>query len=356
MSVLERLTTTSLRMLATSLLLTGFACGDDDSDPNGGTADASVTPDTGPADTGTVDMGPVDTGVLPACNPVDGSGCPAADEFCVLDFSMDRGSCRLLPDMLDRGQECSSALLNCAPGLSCVSLEQGTPPTCRQACRQGGSDCDSIDPDEAFVCVGGQDNTYGVCVGTGGSACDPLANPSDCVLGEVCTSVPGTFETVCAPAGGTQLNGDCSMNNCAQGQGICLTVSGQSSCFEPCDLTNRICNQPDALCFTIGNETMSYAFGACVPQTPCDPVNPMCGAGETCSLLNGRPFCWAAGDAQLGQACDINNNNCAEGQGICINLMGTGQLCFEACAAMGGMCPAGQMCNGLQGLNFGICQ
>ena len=353
----------SLAGLALAAGLVG--CGDDGSPADAGPVDA------GPVDLGPTDTGPADMGEPMPCDPVSGGGCPEG-EFCVLDFPQDEGVCRTLPDMIGFGEACSTALQDCAPGLTCTLFQGDANGVCRQACRpeNGNADCDGVpDDSQTYACsiVPEQGATFGVCEGTGssGAECDPLS-PLSCPAGETCSLVPGELSTACAPAGTTALGADCSQSNCDVGQGICINLGGDQLCYEPCDLANPSCTSATARCQGISANMMSLPFGLCLerdPGTQCDPVNPMCEPNQTCALVGGLDDtqCVPAGTARIGESCQ--GNQCAPDQGICINLGGSGATCYQTCALEGGTCPVGQTCGGLEDTSqdppvvssFGIC-
>lgn len=362
---------TLARQAALAGLLVSFtaltACGSDD-EPTSPAADAGVLLDIGTstsADAGTSgtldgsvagDGGAsTDGGTTGACDPVNGTGCASSDLYCVLDLTMDRGVCRTLPAMKAFGEECSQDLQDCGPGLTCLGFQGDTAPVCHQACVPGGTTCASVpDTTQLYACaVVSQTASYGVCRGSGGAACDPLAATPCATAGEVCTPVAGTLDTACTAAGTTQLGGDCSMSNCAAGQGICMALTSGTSCYQPCAQSTD-CTQSGYSCVQVGSETMSYAFGICVPPQAgaCNPISNPCPSGQVCSVnatMNGVE-CVTAGTAPIGGSCDTVN--CAPG-GFCTPTQ-NGNICLVPCDPANPTCESGQTCQTF-GLDFGVC-
>lgn len=339
---------TSSAALAAALALGAAACGDEVPEMKDvGFPDAGMLPDLG-----TPDLGMTDGGPMGPCNPVDGSGCPSG-EYCVLNLNTDEGVCRTLPAMNAFGEQCDSAMQDCAPGLVCVAIEQGQPAICAQACDNLGSTCTGL-PDTSSTYTCGNSNAeanYGICFASGGPSCDPL-DALGCGANMTCGLVSADFDTACVDAGNGQVGGSCmpGTNECAPGQGICINLGGTPSCFETCG-PQKSCTSMNAACQTLQTQGGATSpFGVCIEQEPtdtCDPVNPMCEANENCSLVGGiNDFgCQPAGTAQIGGACSPQNN-CGPDQGVCINL-GQGGQCYQTCALMGGTCPNGQTCGGL---------
>lgn len=273
------------------------AGGTDGSEQN---RDGSVLPDTGVPDGGFPDTGPGDTGA-PDTGP---TGCGS-------DF------------------ECSP------PATICESNQ------CVPGCTSGGTPCN---PPE--VC----DEGTGRCVSAQGQPCDVWN--SNCPSGLVCTQQQGGTTTVCMPSGGAQLDQPCdpTTNNCATGQGTCVDLGFGFRCYPGCNAMTPNCTDGMDVCWVVGTD-----WGVCDLFQTCDPINPSCPVDRNCSLVtqDGQTACTAAGTAQQGQTCGAGNN-CANGQGICLDI-GMGPICQEACDPNGvDTCTTG-VCTALQGLTWGIC-
>lgn len=347
------------RPLATGIALAlgaslALACGGSDDVPDMGNG----SPDMGVADTGTPDMGPADTGVPTACNPTDGSGCPGADQFCVLSYNMGEGACRTLPDQKTFGAVCDPALQDCAPGLACLAFQGDANPTCHQACTaSGGAECNNVpDMSQTYACVTTPDvmsATYGACRGNG-TSCNPL-DMMPCAAGQTCSLSSANFGTSCTMAGTTQLGGTCTMSNCAEGQGMCVNLGGAQLCYEPCNLNLPNCSQAGYSCQMITSMGMSAPWGLCLPpqMTSCNPITNPCPTGQVCAVTqdNMSVECVMEGTVQLGGDCSMMN--CAEG-GFCVPTNQGGRVCAQPCDLAAPMCPMNQMCQDI-GLPFGLC-
>lgn len=222
-------------------------------------------PDSGPVDTGVEpDAGEVDSGVQGPCNPVDGTGCNQADQFCVLQTSSDDGQCRELINAAGHEQECNQSLQNCEAGYACLLLQGENAPTCRKVCDiRDGTGCAGLaGSSAAYACnirLQGI-RRHGFC-GPAAAACDPLDNM--CPMAENCDFVDNDGNTGCVAAGPVLPGGNCSMDRCRRGN-LCVTlqnVSMDPTCYQPCDLQNPTCTQANYVCGDIG-----APFGLCVPM------------------------------------------------------------------------------------------
>ena len=234
-----------LRVVIAPLFLIAFiGCkgGDDDDDS---TQDATPVDTGDEPDSGEVDMGTPDTGVPAACNPVDGTGCPNANEYCVYVVAQDTAQCRTLPNMNAFETGCIVAQQNCAPGLTCVQLQGEAGPTCKQTCANAdqGARCSTLQGMSSdYVCVffdagGGMLTDYGVCDGV--NTCQPYNDM--CPAGQACGLVDSQGTTACVTDGTVMLGGDCSTANCMRG-GICVNVNMMGArCHPPCDPANDMC-------------------------------------------------------------------------------------------------------------------
>lgn len=257
-----------------ALSLAVFACSDSDPDTDGGTTnpDANSNVDSGlPGDAGTPQDGgnnPVDSGVVQgACNPVDGTGCLAADNYCVLQPQQDQGACRLLIGPVGHEQTCDQAQQNCEAGYACVAFQGDTTPICRKVCSQlNGMGCAGLTGTSTagYLCniaVQGSAN-YAFCGPRPPPprTCDPLNNT--CPNGQNCGPVSQT-EVGCIPNGNVPLNGMCGgAAGACQRPGICAGLNGgMPLCNEPCSLTTMTCSTPNYQCVNVGRP-----YGLCVPM------------------------------------------------------------------------------------------
>lgn len=179
--------------------------------------------------------------------------------------------------------------------------------------------------------------------------------PDTCAPTSVCTQDSPTAEpTSCHQAGSAQLGQSCSVNgnNCAVGQGTCANLGFGPRCYTGCNGVDLCPNSPTDICWLIGE-----TWGACDLFQQCDPISPVCPSNRTCSIAasDGTCACIPAGNVQRGQACVPGMNNCAPGQGLCLNV-GDGPICYQVCDPATGTpaCISGT-CTGLTGISWGIC-
>ncbi len=353
---------------ALPLLLLLFACsgGEDPSgDPVDPTGDAGPGSDTGPSPD--PDAGPSpdpDAGTSPdggtGCDPITGDGCTGGD----LCFAVPRlgPQCRepIQPGVAV-GEACSPDLQNCVVGASCLAIQGDPGPSCHQVCRPGAADCGG-GGGQVRSCVPINDfGGYGVCRAAG-TSCDPLS--PICAAMQTCSFVPGGLDTACTDSGPVQRGGACTTasNNCAPGEGICVGIGGDPArCLAVCG-TGRPCPGGEReRCTMLSSGGRTTPFGVCIErqESDCDPLMPMCPAGQVCSLGAGLATnCTAAGTAARGESCQ--SSNCAAGQGICVNL-GMEPTCYQLCdpMALDTGCPPATQCrtlsSGGESTVWGIC-
>lgn len=343
-------------LLATLPLVLAAACSSSDETDGGGgggggdaaTGDAAA-PDTGAG----LDAGQPDAAQLGCDDPFAGTGCSDATKTCVWVTSTDQVQCRSVGAMPKALEEpCSTSLLDCGPGLTCMSLQGEAGPTCKKVCStQGGSPgagvCSTlVGASPRYSCSGLTDLTYGVCVGSQATMdCTPYMDM--CPADQTCTLV--NDETVCAPSGAVARGGNCAMDNCVKGS-TCVGLQGDPnpSCYETCNPQMPMCSGMGNVCLGL-----NVGFGICrTPVLGCDPLNDMCPAGQVCSFDNPNLQCLAEGTVAIGGDC--TNGNCQRG-GICIFLQGEATpICYAPCDVMAPMCPMGQACGNI-GLAFGLC-
>ncbi|MCK6548796.1 hypothetical protein L6R52_23330 [Myxococcota bacterium] len=328
--------------LSSSLI---FACSSEGDDTDAGVKDSGTSSgmDAGFPDAETPDAGPT------ACNPFDGSGC-TGDNVCVWVVNTDQAQCRtvgMTPKQHE--QECSTTLLDCAAGYTCVALQGDANPICRKVCdtNGGANGCGGVTGNAmSYSCTGLQGKTNGVCVGSGASGNDCVPFDDMCPAAETCTY--SGQDTTCQPSGTAARGASCMQSNCVKGS-ICLDVGGGPTCFEPCDpMAQNACATAGDLCLGL----QGVSFGICqTPAAGCDPLNDMCPAGQVCTFDAPDLTCEAEGTVAIGGNCA--NENCARG-GICILLQGEPNAkCWEPCDPQMPMCSAGQ-CGNI-GLSFGLC-
>lgn len=250
----------ALRLSAVGLAGLLAACSGGDDGADAGPMDSGVAPDSG-AD---IDAGPADTGVQGPCDPISGGGCLNPAQSCVLQIDDDDGQCRELINAVGHEEVCNQSLQNCEAGFACLFLQGDDDPTCRKVCDvRSGDGCDGVQGSAAaYACTIRLQGIrqYGFC-GEAAEACDPLN--STCGMGENCGFVDDNGNTGCIPAGSSPLGGNCSMDAC-RAPGMCVTLTNVNmnpTCYEPCDLMNPVCSQPNHDCGDIG-----APFGLCVPM------------------------------------------------------------------------------------------
>lgn len=335
------------------LLVSVLACGEDAPAPAEAMAgpEAMAEPATEPAPASTPSpITPAAPGA--SCDPTDGSGC-ADGQHCLWSSETASAECGTLSTQNAFGTACDTTRQECAPGLTCTDPGSGNT-ACLKVCSPADpTDCDLPDQMLNFTCeVAAGD--YGVCAPVI-TACTP--GGGDCSPTENCVpTVTGAF--VCIPQGAVPFGQACELTSeCAAG-GLCAAASADSprTCLQTCDLAAG-CAAEDEAC----RQVQDQAFGVCQQVGAlCELATDTCGATETCTLsavVDNMPEfrCAQAGSAQLGEACDPIDNNCAKG-GACLDV-GEGFMCFEACTL--GVEPNGctsptAVCNGIQGTT-GLC-
>jgi hypothetical protein len=341
MSMLSR----ALVALALSSSLIAACSSSDGDDVDAGVKDSGTT---APMDSGVMDAETPDAGPT-ACNPFDGSGC-TGDNVCVWVVNTDQAQCRSVGAApKTHEQVCSTALLDCAAGYSCLSLEGDADPICRKVCDTAGgaNNCSAVTgASMSYSCTGLQGKTYGVCVGSGASGTDCVPFDDMCPAAETCTY--SGQSTTCQPSGTAARGASCMASNCVKGS-ICLDVGDGATCFEPCDpMAQNACATAGDLCLGLNG----VDFGICqTPMAGCDPLNDMCAAGQVCTFDAPDLTCAPEGTTPIGGNCA--NQACARG-GLCIFLQGQANpICYEPCDPQMPMCSAGQ-CGDI-GLAFGLC-
>lgn len=264
------------RLLWSPLLLLPvlIACGESDNKDDAGTTtpDSGVVGDSGmPVDSGLPTdggSGPTDSGVVQGpCNPIDGTGCIATDNYCVLQPQQDQGMCRLLINPVGHEQACDTTQQNCQAGYACVRFQGDATAVCHKVCSQlNGMGCEGLTGTSTVgyqcnIAVQGSTN-FAFCGERPPPprTCDPLNNT--CPNNQNCGPISQT-EVGCIPSGNVPLNSPCGAGaGACQRPGICAGLNGASpTCLEPCNLTTMVCSTPNTQCVNVGRP-----YGLCAPM------------------------------------------------------------------------------------------
>lgn len=198
--------------------------------------------------------------------------------------------------------------------------------------------------------------------GTGVVECNPVQNAGcSATNGEACVYAPADDSATCLELE-ERLEHEalCSPITTSCDRGLTCTALPQdheTTCYKVCDAeTGTGCEtisgmSPNYLCMNL----IGRSFGVCVGVgVSCDPNEDACGPEDVCSLRSGEPVCLPVGSALPGESCE--DTQCARG-GICVKLTDRDEKeCFLACDPAEGACAQGQVCTGVDGQNFGLCQ
>lgn len=150
--------------------------------------------------------------------------------------------------------------------------------------------------------------------GNEGAAC---TQGSDCGAGLDCVH----------SAGDSPKSGTCRAYCC---EGTCSSAAGVGGEGRFCDPAQRAED--------------GARIPACLPIKACRLLGKdECSKSETCAVvreIDGSTGCVEIGDAQVGQACDVEH--CAAGL-TCLGQVGA-RTCFQLCSDTGVACPVGQEC------------
>lgn len=207
-------------------------------------------------------------------------------------------------------------------------------------------------PDQAQSSQTCFDGRFGACAcdttGTDGGALDGSEQARDgSVLPD--TGVPdggfpdtGMVDTGAPDSGQPGCGGDFE---CAPPATICEN----NQCVPGCANGGTPCNSPN-VCDSATGRCMSAQGQA------CDVWNSSCPSGFVCTQQPGgmTTVCMPAGTAQLDQTCSPTGNNCAEGQGTCVDL-GFGPRCYPGCDGAAPSCTDGMDVCWLVGTDWGVC-
>lgn len=190
--------------------------------------------------------------------------------------------------------------------------------------------------------------------------CDPVANIG-CEGARSCTYTPELNKASCAVLSAElEVEEPCNPGLFECGASLACTAlpkDEESTCYAVCDPATRVgCENvpggsPTYTCMQLDG----LAYGVCVGSgIECNPNADPCDDDETCSLLGGRAVCVPSGEAVLGGDC--SRERCAKGA-VCVNMAGDRYpRCYAPCDTSAGFCGAEEVCTGLVGQAFGVCQ
>lgn len=192
--------------------------------------------------------------------------------------------------------------------------------------------------------------------------CNPVQNAGCPAQGEACVYDPAKDNAVCgALTLRLQHEEPCSpLDNVCDRNMTCtaLPQDHETTCYRVCDPQNGTgCENlpgesPNYLCMPL----MGRTYGVCVGTgVRCDPNEDPCGDEEVCSMRGGEAVCLPEGAAQIGESCELEQ--CSKGN-ICMKLSDIDRpTCFLPCDTEEGICPnPNEVCTGIDGQRFGICQ
>ncbi|HVE83653.1 MAG TPA: matrixin family metalloprotease [Myxococcales bacterium] len=255
------------------------------------------------------------------------------------------------------GQCTTSA--QCAPGYNCTAGNYCEAPG------TVGSRCELSDfCGTCTVCIGTLEEAYcrACCAGTGGGGtCSLCANPQ-CVGGSSCLQVNGTNDGICYPGSPAFSCQACDGSHpCNDGlpciAGRCHALCSPdhpgrcAGCFPSNTFSPGVCGCADQVVGTGSNCGIqpSGDFIACSAGSFCagsPPTclalctlgdNSSCGAGQTCSLVDGKAVC-AGGSVPSGSRCGASVGACSS-VSCSPGLTCYGGRCYEPCN------PAAPTCN-----------
>jgi hypothetical protein len=228
---------------------------------------------------------------------------------------------------------CTTAAANSdeCGGQECVHF--GTAPNDGYYCeiapsKQEGEVCDMVN-----TCV---DN--GWCLGSGEgdsycfNSCTTAAANSDECGGQECVHFGTTPNDgyYCEIAPSRDFGDECDMVNTCTNDGLCLTTTEASTCFEGCTDATSTCTQENYACVDTGSPSIGWI---CMEQTPpgntaiggdCSGVDTdpskNCVAGATCLTDTTSSICYEDCDVNTGGTCSTTGYTCeaiASGDTFC---------------------------------------
>ena len=150
-------------------------------------------------------------------------------------------------------------------------------------------------------------------------------------LGGECAATPGEFD-------------DCVRGSLCFG-GVCAPFC--EALYTPC--TQGFCSRVGSAC-----------FWPAVCTAPCEPLSPVCAAGESCYLspspTTDGPGCAATGSVEPGQPCDPYLDRCTDGH-TCVLTPSWDRVCAKICAVGGDPGPTceDQVCEEYADASTGVC-
>ena len=258
---------------------------------------------------------------LATCQQI-GEACEQGGS-CIGTTSSEQGVCYGGTTAL--GEPCQGDV-DCAAGLSCVSLAVGAPSVCVRACEQPGSLCE-----DGALCLG--DATASACLPGGELAeGEPCEQSASCALGLRCVSL-GDEERLCVRA--------CEQpTSCRPGARCEPLQSTPGSVCRPhvgAACTSEMECPTGSVCSTSLEDTFFFAnlwpLGACTEERGCEQGG--CLPGSSCRpLMQGAavcaPSCESDADCRFGQGwrC-LDRSACEADQAGCVAYFGEEKLCLR---------------------------
>lgn len=260
------------------------------------------------------------------CDRVSGRCEPIAPDLMTADLgALDQGAPDAAPDL--------------APDLDAPDQEQDTPPDmpCAPACGAGelcvAGRCEVIGCEPA--CVGAEACVAGRCEAPA-AMCMPA-----CEAGQTCTQA-GCAWPQCQRAGAR-----CEVGQAAQGAFYCVASrsDGRGRCFAACG------QEGSAQGCDAGQRCERHTSGGLVCEEAECASDAQCAGGTCVAYEGGYARCEAAGQAAIGQACDVRqpSQRCVQGA-LCVDGAGSAAsgagTCRKKCDLWGVIagCQSPQVC------------
>jgi hypothetical protein len=342
-------------------VLDGTACGDGDLCNGDETCQLGVCSNGTPLNCDDGELCTVDgcDAVLGCQNIPLADGSPCADgDLCNGDETCQTGTCTAgTPPNCDDGNICTGD--SCDPALGC----QNTPVTDGTSCADGDL-CNGAEtcqagsclPGSPLTCNDGDVCTTDSCDAVLGCQTAPAPDGTPCNDGDVCSTLDQCAAGICG--GGSPLDCDdgnpCTADSCDSVLGCLNTPVGDGISCSDGDVCNGAETCQAGTCSS-GTPLNCIDGNACTADS-CDPVlgcqNPPVTDGTACpdgDLCNGDETCQAgACTAALPPDCDDGNPCTANG---CHAVLG----CQNPPVGDGAACVDGDLCNGAETCQSGIC-